>query len=170
MRKGLCAFCVSVLCAAVCGVAADSERGPSIREMELAAGAAPTDVSAEVERALGEAKARLNEGEPYAAKAVLMRLKRFTALRQSDYALIAPVEKQVDEALGKDREKIEAQIAAQIAQDAEAEQHWTEFRQLQMIQEEVNRKTSTALTEQARTLLYFENEPEKAKTLAFQAL
>jgi len=166
LRTGLCVLLMSVLCAAVSGQDGDRESGPSITEMEQAAAAGAVDSSQEVQRAVEDATARLEQGDPYGAKAVLMRLVRFTELRDADYALIAPVVEQVDAALGEDREKVEAQIAAQLQE----EEHWTAFMEELALQKELNRRQARALAEQARIELYVENRPERAEPLARQAL
>jgi len=176
-RFSLCAACICVLCSAGRGYAADSGSGPSISEMEVAVGVGAqkqpserTGPLEETKAAVEEAQAKLKEGDAYGAKAVLMRLEKFHTLGDADYALLEPVARKVDEALGEAREKIEAQIASQLEQEAEAEKRWKEFRTNMLLKQEVDRRTSQALTEQAKVELYTENHPEKAATLARQAL
>ena len=168
LKLGLGALCIFTLCAAVDGAWAENKSGPSISEMERMA--ARKKASQAVMDAVEKAEARLEAGEPYAAKVILMRLRHENELSEADYAIIDPVAKKVDEALGEDQARIEREIQKKLEQEKETSQILSEYRKRQMVQQELERKKAEALVEQARVELYQENHPEKAAELARQAM
>ncbi len=165
---------VGVLCALFVysgsnGMAADkSEKGPTIREMKQKL--ALEKASPQVRKAVVKAKKKLEQGNPYQAKVILMQMEKEHELTESDYAAVDPVEKKVDAALGKDLEKVEEDIQKKLQKQEEVSDILSEYRKQKMVEKQLKQKKAKALAEQAKVQLYQEATPEKAAKLAREAI